>query len=85
VPARAPRDLELGPKVSGMRHMGRGASAVSPEAYVPTAVDLRYTSRKGSIRLPAPGWVLEAHEAEALREPPRASPTPLMTIVTGYN
>ena len=70
VPAHARQGLALGPEDSSMGLPASDSGTANPEAYVPTAMDLQYTAREGPSRLPSPGWVLEAHEAAALHEPP---------------
>ena len=55
-----------------MGNQGDDSSTASLEAYVPPTMDLEYTLREGPGRFPLPGWVLGAHEAKALREPPQS-------------
>lgn len=56
-----------------MRQQGSDSGAAIPEVYVPIPMDLRYAPGEGPSRSPKPGWALEVHEAEALREPLQGS------------
>ena len=71
-PTRGHQDLAPSLEASNAGHPRDASGAASLEAYIPPRMDLQYASREGPGRFSSSGWVLGAHEAEALREPPQS-------------